>query len=147
LKLNSDYVDADIKGDFKFSQLNGSFIDLVNAYIPSFYKLDTRQKPNSSINHQLSTINNFEYIVQLKHTEPICKLFMPNLKIADNSIINGKFNSVSNTFSFKASSPSVDFKRNKYKDIYFDAYAQNGKITLDAGCNRLFYLTVSGLII
>jgi hypothetical protein len=145
LRLNSDYVDADITGNFTFSRMYESFITLMNAYLPSFYKVKIQKSEvrsrKSDIRHQTSDIKTeekFEYDIKLKKTGSITKLFIPQLKIADSSEVRGKYNSIANTFTVKASSPSIHLKRNRYVGWYLDAAASKGVLIMNTGCKSLF---------
>ena len=152
LKLSSDFVDADITGSFAFSKLYDSFITLMNAYLPSFYKVklnktqitkhETRNTKLNSDNSKHETLNSnseekFEYLIKLKKTGALTKLFLPQLNIADSSEIRGKFNSIANTFTVKANSSNISLKRNRYEKWYLDAVASNGVLQLNTGCKSM----------
>lgn len=138
IKLKSDYIDADVTGYYMFSQLYNSFSNLINAYIPSFYKIKKKKESENLENKEKVPEQNFEYTVKLKNTKALSKLFIPWLKIADSTEIKGKYNSNANTFTVKGNSSHIDLKNNRFKNCYLDAIAQNGVILLNTGCSRMF---------
>ena len=143
LKLTSDYADATIEGDFIFSQMKESFTQLINAYIPSFYKIreEKLKVKSKKLKNKLDTVSilaqKFDYDIKFKNTEALSKLLLPILKLGDNSEIKGKYNSLSNSFSLQASSHRIDLKHVIFKNFELNATAQDGKLKINTECNRM----------
>lgn len=112
INFKSDIVDLNIKGNYQLSYLPKSMINIIDKYIPSFAKL----KP-LEIDSKIT--NNFDYKINFKKANHILAMFYPDLTIAPNSIIKGKFESNSKNFDVQIISDSVKFKNNNFNNLHF----------------------------
>ncbi len=100
LVLRSDFVDADIHGNYSFRNLKQSVYNLINSYIPSSgIKRGETFKENS-----------FRFTVDIKDVEPITRTFIPELYIDPSKII-GHYNELDSTLELVADFPRIEYKQ------------------------------------
>lgn len=130
--LLSDFVDADISGNFYFSDMIPSLITFINNYLASFELND------SLINHHPSSNQQINYAIRLKKTDPIMEVFAPFLRVAPNTSFDGKYNENEEMISLRGNSPDLSLFGNHFTDWYIKATSRTDKLNIQTGCNRLF---------
>lgn len=86
LSINSDILDASIKGQYDLNTIPSYYKSLAKRYIPSL-KADI-VKYSDQI---------FQFNLNIKRFEPIAELLVPGLEIQDQAIFIGNFDSPNNT--------------------------------------------------
>ena len=124
LKIESDILDASIKGEYDLKTLPDYFKSVANQYIPSLrMKFLTPGKQN------------FEFVLKIKYFEPLSMLLMPALKIPDGAKFNGKFVSAENIANLNGFAKLIQFNKIKINNLIIDestsAQAMNVFITSD----------------
>ena len=109
LTINSDILDASIKGRYDLQTLPDYFISVAKRYIPSVQIAYKTPKPQ-----------NFDLRLRLKYFEPIGLFFSPDLKIPEGAAINGKFVSSENIATLSGFSKLVQYKNIKVNDLIID---------------------------
>ena len=123
LSIQSDILDASIRGEYDLNTLPSYFKTVVKKYIPSLNTAIVKPAPQ-----------NFDFNLRLKKFEPLT-LFIPDLQIPEGAIINGKFASSQNTATLNAFSKVLIYKGVKINNLILDqttgAKALNVFITSD----------------
>ncbi|WP_245580870.1 translocation/assembly module TamB domain-containing protein [Daejeonella oryzae] len=109
LKINSDILDASIKGEYDLNTLPSYFKSVAKTYIPSLQVRYVKPKPQ-----------NFEFNLTLKYFEPISLLFIPELKIPEQASITGQFNSEQNIANLSGFSKLVTYNKLKFNNLIID---------------------------
>lgn len=109
LRIESDFLDAEIKGTYNFKNLKNDFFHLVNNYVPA------AQIPTQPLNYD---VNNFDYIFSAKQINPLVSIFVPELQFEGSFLLYGSINASLNKISAKGSIPGIKYKNNWAKDIY-----------------------------
>lgn len=132
LKLKSDYVDADIDGNFMLTDFKLILCKLLNEYFPSLNK-------NNAFAYDSTKIKSLKinYDINLKNTISISKLLLPQLKIAPNSNIKGTYNSVTNLLTINGNFSDIEFAGNKFKNCYINGKTIQNALSLNIGCKCL----------
>ena len=130
LNMTSDYLDADISGNFMFRQLYRSSLKFLKVYLPSY---------STWIKDNLDTIpdQNFVYSVRFKNTAPLSKLLMPELAISANTILKGTYNTRQSLLDMNITSPMAMYKKYILKDLYIKGKTKDSKIIISVGCQHL----------
>ena len=130
LNLKSDYLDADISGNFMFRVLYLSSLKFLKEYLPSY---------STWIKGNLDTIpdQNFVYSIKLKNTVPLSKLLMPELAISNNTVLKGTYNTRQSLLDLNITSPVVGYKNYKFKDLFVKGNTKDSKIIINVGCQHL----------
>ncbi|HDR68588.1 MAG TPA: hypothetical protein ENN61_06000, partial [Bacteroidaceae bacterium] len=82
LMLQSDLVDAEIRGRYKITELPRSFSNLIDNYL----NID----PDTI--HGFDSFNHFTYKIDFKKINPVLDFFVPTFQIGDNSTFEGIYN-------------------------------------------------------
>lgn len=135
--LLSDFVDADISGNFYFSDMIPSLTSFITNYIASFELND------SIINHHPSTNQQVNYVVKLKKTDTVMAVFAPFLRIAPNSNFEGSYNENEGMILLSGTSPDISVFGNHFRGWFIKATSRQENLNIQTGCNR-FYIFRSG---
>ena len=130
--LLSDFVDADISGNFYFSDLIPSLTSFITNYIASFELNDTL------INHHPSTNQQINYAVRLKKTDPVMEVFAPHLRVAPNTSFEGYYNENEGTIALNGSSPDLTFYGNHFTGWFIKATSRQENLNIQTGCSRFY---------
>lgn len=126
ITLTSDFVDGEIKGDYRRSSLIESFESLLRKYLPyAEEKIIT-----------VNEIQDFTFNLKLKNPEPVLNIFMPSLKINPFTNISGNFNSLSNDFRILLVSDKIQFGEMQWKNITFTGKTNENKFNLGLKVNE-----------
>lgn len=109
LAINSDIVDASITGQYHLKTLPSYFKSVVKSYIPSMDVTVTKYQPQT-----------FDFKLRIKDFEPLSLLFMPDLKIPEPAILNGRFISSAGTATLSGFAPIVQYKNIKVNNLILD---------------------------
>ena len=108
ININNDFFNFEMAGEINFSSLMMSF----NEYGDSFVHFPVfEQKLEEFQTYKLKHDVNQDFVVSLalKDTRTLSRLFMPSLRIAKNTSVNGTFTSKSNQLNLTARSKSISF--------------------------------------
>ncbi len=109
IKLNSNIANLQLYGKYKLSTLSNAFKQYLAAYFPTFIKADTR--------HIYS--DKADIKIKIKNFNIAKELFLKDLMISSNTVIDGSFDASINYLYLKSSSELVDFQNIKFKQNNF----------------------------
>jgi hypothetical protein len=142
--LHSDFVDADISGEFKFSELIPSFTSFVRNYLASFRMRDTLVKLHPSTGQFV------KYKISLKNSDPVMKVFLPFLRIAAGTRLDGFYSEDPGLIVLTGGSPSVSVYGIRLSDWYINARNRPNDLDIHTGCKRISFkneVTTDSLLI
>jgi hypothetical protein len=99
LQVRSDFLDADIRGQYQLHNLHNSVLKIISNYLPSAGLTYSEQK----------NMNNFDFRLNLKDINRFTHALMPDLKIEPGEI-EGSINSEKNTLTVKALFPEIKYQ-------------------------------------
>lgn len=109
LVINSDILDASIKGQYDLNSIVSYYKAIAKTYIPS---LETKVfKYNAQI---------FKFNLEIKRFEPIAEFIAPGLSIEDRAIIIGNFDSRNNTATLNGFISKLKYGKITANDIIID---------------------------
>ena len=111
--VRSDYIDADINGTYKFSELIKKISLLGYNYFPSMSEED--------IEDDLISDNKANFIINIKNTDEITRMFAPQLQIEKEISVKGNLNTLSNAIEAEIYTPLI---------IYDSIYVNENRIKL-----------------
>ncbi len=120
IKINSDYFDANLLGEFKISNLKQSFLSFLFKYYPTFFKNPLDSKKNN---------DEFALNVRIKKFDAIKELFLPDLMISPETRIDGNFNAKENIINLKINSSKLIYKSISFNNLSL-SLIQNDKSVL-----------------
>lgn len=109
LQIRSDFMDADLHGQYQLHKLHNSFLKIIATYLPSVgFSVPAEE-----------TQNNFDFNIALKDINRFTKALLPDLKM-NTAAVSGSINSTKNTLKIDASFPEI-----KYQSAVFQKYTIN----------------------
>jgi len=99
LQVRSDFLDADIRGQYQLHNLHNSVLKIISNYLPSSGLTYSDQR----------TMNNFDFRFNLKDINRFTRVLLPDLKM-ETGEIEGSINSEKNTLTVKASFPEIKYQ-------------------------------------
>ncbi|MCB9012930.1 MAG: translocation/assembly module TamB [Bacteroidales bacterium] len=130
--INSDVIDAEIKGKYQFSKLPDSFKSLAAYYLPS---LESEEKKAS----EESDGNSFVFNIKLKNIHPLVSFFLPDFDIGNNSLLSGHYFPASKDVVVNASSSLFMYKGNTWTNLDIHSKSDKTTVMLDASSDQLVF--------
>ncbi len=138
--LQSDFVDADLTGDFSFNALIPSLSTFIQNYLASFNLNDSLIE----LSH-LQSNQNMNYEVRFKNSDEVTAVFLPFLRIAPNSTLHGYYNEEKATIVMKGHSPSLFLNEIELNDWYLDAENKADNLSIHTGSSSVYLKRASKL--
>lgn len=141
IKINSDYFDAILSGEFKISNLKLSFLSFLFKYYPTFFENPLDSKKNN---------DQFALNVRIKKFDAIKELFFPDLMISAETKIDGNFNAKENIVNLKINSDKLIYKSMSFNNLSL-SLIQNDKSVLaeieSKSINPIDSLTIENILL
>lgn len=103
LQLRSDFMDADIRGQYQLQNLHNSVKQIISHFLPS----SGLTFPNRKM------LNNFDFRVALKDVNRFTKVLLPTLTL-NTAEIDGSINSDKNLLTINATFPEIQYESTKF---------------------------------
>lgn len=126
IKVKSDLIEGEIKGDFIAADLKKAADDVL-AYHFKKYKVS---KPLTRDQH-------FEYNFDLKNINPITDLFIDNLYIEPGTIIKGHLYTEANDLLVEIDAPGIEFGEKRLQHIKSRSRTHNKSLETKMNIDRL----------
>ncbi len=110
MTLKSDYVDADLTGEFLFKGLVQSVNNHLALYMPVLFS-------DSTLVSDSMPSQKFEFNIDLKKSADLTEIFFPDWQISPNSKVHGLYNSEENSIHIEADADHL-----VYKGIHFEKW-------------------------
>jgi len=133
IRIFSDIFDATMEGEFTIRELPFNFAQIANFYLDTL--ITDINWDSLHLDYQ-----DFVFNIELKNTEPLTQLFIPDLVVAPGTWISGGFNSRIQNLFFDGGSEEIDFRKQKLMNWYTDFYVADDNIHLTTGVDE-FYLS------
>ncbi|WP_285054323.1 translocation/assembly module TamB domain-containing protein [Pedobacter ginsengisoli] len=117
LMINSDVLEASIKGQYDLNTIPSYYKALARKYIPS---LKTDIKPYGD---QI-----FQFNLKIKRFEPIAQLLAPGLEINDQAVFSGDFDSQHNVATINGFVKKLKYKGITINNIIVDENASTNQL-------------------
>lgn len=134
IKLNCDFLNFEMAGQINFASLMMTFNEYVDNFVHFPIWEGNREKfEEYKLTHDVD--QDFTVQLALKDTKTLSRLLMPNIKIANNTTLNGTFTSRTNALNLTLRSKniqvgSIDFNNLEIKNMNFLRSAMTS-LTLD----------------
>jgi hypothetical protein len=125
LRLRSDFLEADLTGDYDLTKIRHFFNHLVHAYLPSL--ADT-----SGLNSYRFT-NSFDLSLLFKNTKPLFDFFMPDYFVDESTELKASFNAKSKEISLFVNSPLLKIKNLTWNDYHFYLKGDTSRLNFESG--------------
>jgi len=99
LQVRSDFLDADIRGQYQLQNLHNSVLKIISSYLPA---------SGLTYPEQITT-NNFDFKFNLKDINRFARVLLPDLNM-ESGEMEGSINSGKNTLTVRASFPEIKYQ-------------------------------------
>lgn len=123
LRLSSDLADLEIQGRMKFSELPNAIRAIATRYVPVLFESESRRTHSQD----------FSFQVQLKNTDALTAVFLPQLKVAKGTSLQGKINTDLNDVDLHLQSAGIDYEGVEFEGISIDGFSERGNLNFNAG--------------
>lgn len=130
--LTSDFVNADVTGNFSFSALIPSLSTFIQNYLASFTLKD------SLITNYQATNQVMKYNVQFFKTDEVTDVFLPVLRLAPNSSLDGFYNEEEGVLVANGHSPSLQLAGFEFDNWYLEAKTRKDNLSIKTGSEHLY---------
>lgn len=128
--IKSDIADINISGQRNFGLIIPSLIKILEIYVPSSFKTLNQKEAGNS--------NFFNFKINLKNTQAICKFFLNEANIAENTNISGVFHPNDSNISMVLKSDYLQFGNKSFEDVYLKCNTTPDSIWTNIKSKRLF---------
>lgn len=125
ITLDSDIVRARIEGDFTVKDIGNSFLEITSKIIPHF------NPPYKGHNPQ-----DFTMKIDILDFSQISEVFIPELKVAQNTTINIVLDEPESFFELVVVSDSISYAGNKLTSVVLDARRPDNSLYLTVMSDR-----------
>jgi hypothetical protein len=106
IELNSNIANLQLKGKYNLSSLSQSFAQYLNEYFPTFFKSNTRRIYTDKA----------DLYIKIKNFTIVKDLFLQDVMISPNSIIEASFDASINYLYLKTSSYLINYSGLKFNE-------------------------------
>jgi hypothetical protein len=129
--INSDYVDADISGHYSLLNSYKCFEGLMATYLPGKFSEEEHLKNNKDY-------HDYKFDIHFKENVGLTDLFIPSLKIANGTNVNGYYKEKKDDFSLDGQSSTIEWNGRKAKNWKLNAKGDVGNLNVKIRCDTLF---------
>ena len=108
IKLSSEYVNAAIKGHYELTNLKPAFEGLLYNYYPTFFVKPVTAKKYS---------DELTFKIRIKKFSTIKTLFLPDLMISPETMIEGNFSATENKMNVQMNASKLSYKSISVNDF------------------------------
>lgn len=130
--LNSDFVNADVTGSFSFSALIPSVSTFIQNYLASFSLKDSLITIHEATNQVMN------YKLEFLETDEVTNLFIPVLKIAPKSYLEGFYNEEEGVLFASGGSPLLTVAGVEFDNWYLEARTMKENLSINTGSDHLY---------
>jgi hypothetical protein len=136
LSLQTDFLDAEIKGFYNFATLGNLVKSVFSVLMPS----------GSQVHMQHNDVkkNNFSFVVNFKNTDNINNFFHTGVLLSDKSYIRGAV-SQDSIIRIEGKAQSLNIKNNIFNDFALDVNVAGSEMSVDLKSSSLTLLQQSEL--
>lgn len=112
IKIRSDYINGDIKGDYRFKTIASSIESLSQRYLNNieFVQSDTSENLKENFDFQFHILNSNEFL----------PIFTDAVKLSDSISLSGLFNSHENNLQINTDIGEISYNELKAENLSFD---------------------------
>ncbi len=126
LSINSDILEASIKGQYDLNTIVSYFKTIAKTYVPSLKTEIVKYKTQI-----------FDFRLRIKNFEPIAELISPGLEIEEESLLAGSFDSRKNTATLGGIIRKLKYKGIVANNIIIDESTNNNQLTVIISSDRV----------
>ncbi|MBW6478363.1 MAG: translocation/assembly module TamB [Bacteroidales bacterium] len=131
LRFTSDFLDVKVDGMIDYESLVSEFSEFVSHYIPSRFQNNIFSHAS---NDTISQKGEFE--IYFKKTADLTAIFLPGLKLSDNVLIRGNFDTRNRIFLLEGAAEYFAYAGNGFKDLKIKANSDSTAMDFVSSASR-----------
>lgn len=112
LRFTSDFLDIQVDGLIDYEKLVSEFSEFISHYTPSRFQNNTISELSGATTSQKG-----EFEIYFKKTQPLISIFFSNLKLSDNELIRGHFDTQNKIFFLEGAAEYFSFNGNHFNNL------------------------------
>ena len=129
IKMNSGVADVKLDGQFNLSDLGNAVQQYLANYFPTFIR------PAKNANKRY--YDNVAFMVKVKKFNTINGLFMPDLMLSPNTLLEGRFDASKNILEAKGSSDKIQYGSTIVKNWKLNCSTLDNGISISTGADKI----------
>jgi hypothetical protein len=129
MQLRSDFLDADLSGNYELTKVSESLKQFFYSYLPSLL--------DSADNKTMPLQNKINFSATLKNTKPLFDFFLPDYSIAENSTVNLAYTPASKQMQFQFQTSHLVVKSLVWNKMNVIINGSDSALELEAGGSDL----------
>lgn len=135
----SSIADADLTGKFKPMEIVSSMRDFLSNYLPTYIAHSVPGSKTGKSHAVTYQPQQFAFGIKFHNTDVATAAFVPSVKIARESSMQGNYDERLNLLSFKGNFPLVSVESYKLRNCVLAASTEGDKLSLVATCQRIAF--------
>jgi len=131
INVSSDYAEGKLSGRFHLANTVESFKALLASYLPN---VSSGEKHERSDKEQ----HDYSFSVHFNEDTGLTDLFVPGLRIAQGTEIDGRYDELSKGVSLSGSSKEIDISAKKIKNWRLDVNGDGASMVFKTHCDTLY---------
>ncbi|MBL4861689.1 MAG: translocation/assembly module TamB domain-containing protein, partial [Crocinitomicaceae bacterium] len=131
-KIISDVGTANIEGHINFYHLLDNFNYQLSKIFPSIYKEDQEKIWHDNTDH-------FTYNLHMKEANDFFAIFLPNIRVAPNTKLNGHYFGESSNFNMQIDSDSMSFQGMRFDELSLHQVMDSNSIVATYHADKFSY--------
>ena len=131
IRFTSDFLDVQVDGMIDYEELVSEFSEFISHYVPSGFQYNNLSKTADNTTSQKG-----EFEIYFKETQPLTDIFLPDLRMSDNVLIRGHFDTRNRVFFLEGAAEYFAFAGNGFNDLKVKATADSIATDFNGSANR-----------
>lgn len=128
-KAVSDFFELDLRGTFKFDDLNAAGKEFLSKYIP-VYKASIPERER-----QLAENRILNFTADFNNIERLNRFFLPSIEIADGTHIEAFFKTNEAYLDMMAEIPYLKMKNDSFANLKVESFSKENRLMLSLSCS------------
>jgi len=140
LNLNSDMVDAELRGKYSFANISVSISKFFKKYLPALQVSNEKPQPSTIESEEEDDDNDQTYMLKVKVKEAgsmMVRDIIPGLLIGTNSTIFSIYNPVLQTVNIRARFPEIGIDNNNMNELTITVQTTDSLLEAGFTANQL----------
>ncbi len=137
INVDSDYAAIDVDGNYNVEKLTKTITNLMYHYLPAY--------TNDTTYMQKDTINKLNFKIHLKNTDNITKVLYPEIKIAENTNLQGNIDAIQQNYELLFNTNKLEYDGRLFKNFQLNINADNKQFCLKSKIDKLNLFSDYGL--
>lgn len=129
LQLRSDFLDADMKGNYELTRIHDALQYFLYTYLPAL--------TDTALVHTVAPNHHLELTATVKNIRPLLEFFLPSYTLAENTRLNLTYVPENSSIQMLLQSRRLGIGNIAWNDMNIFLQGNRDSLSMDAGCRNL----------